>query len=977
LARCLESAAAQDFENFEHIVVDDGSSDGSEYTIREASVRDDRIVYLRHDDNSGLPAVRTNEGILHARGEAVAFLFDDNILQPNFISAAWGALQRSGADVVYANVHMVTRDGNDFALGGWPLTLELLRNLNTIPNGGVLVRRSFFERYGLYDPHIIMRRICDWDLWLRALSLGAKFCHLEQEAAIEYGLRSPNSLGNTIAWSVKVACAYMLDEARFADRSGRLTPQMIGGYDVLDPAPVLRYVRNAHEWSELVRTVYVPFVERHGPKGYDPTLPGNRAAAIDPRLGWNAEWSLINDRRRYLVVSNSINAWASLWVDALGQQLGAIVLNCPEWQLSSFSPEDIDLLVLLDCTASFLKPLLEAFQGASVPVIYAIGYGEQRINYVPAPISQRHFTTNGHITGLLGRDFYFPQVGASFDSAQRECAKALATDGYAVLADARVADQWRLANCIPFPSAAPAVPVSTPTLGASTIAYQESAAVSIDADEIIVSPETVSERRGETIVRSSWESLSALVETRPRSRVVVDRSILDAAPVVERAGLAAILKRSASTLIGQDDAELEDAAEPDSWRDWIDNLSRCSQLGRLIAQASAIPARRPRVGVFLNSEMFSGSEVYGLELAYALQLVGGCIRVLVPDESDYGQDSDPGPLTGWLLEHGLPPAAKAPYRAGAAYLAMTEPDRLVCLARLDAFLGAQSFDVLICAGFMPLFADLPNGRGLVFMALFQPSAYDQKEIAYLRGRISGIMSDSRWSLAAHSTLVTAPGAVVRAMMPLKPGTPAVIEGRGATIGAIRIAVGGTLQPRKRQLEAIKAAALLREEGLPVCLNLYGYRLAMLESYVRELDDLVAALNLGAVVTLHGFVGSEVIAKNNDIVLSASVDESLPQTLIELMGAGLVGVAGLCGGIDELITDGDTGYLTADLSPRGLADVVRRAIRGQDRWPAIVANARAMIAREYSIATNTTSLLDLLIRGAQTESTPFGRLSRRS
>src|SRR6266850_1164062 len=87
LAACLDSASAQTFEDFELIVVDDGSSDGSEETIRDAAFRDDRIVYLRHDRNSGLPAIRTNEGVMRARGEAVAFLFDDNIFRPDFIEA--------------------------------------------------------------------------------------------------------------------------------------------------------------------------------------------------------------------------------------------------------------------------------------------------------------------------------------------------------------------------------------------------------------------------------------------------------------------------------------------------------------------------------------------------------------------------------------------------------------------------------------------------------------------------------------------------------------------------------------------------------------------------------------------------------------------------------------------------------------------------------------------------------------------------
>ena len=267
LAKCLESAMAQTFEDFEHIIIDDGSSDGSEFTIRDAAFRDDRIVYVRHDRNSGLPAVRTNDGIMRARGEAVAFLFDDNIFQPDFIEAAWNALQASGADAVHANVHMYAKDGKDFTLGGWPLTLELLRNLNTIPNGGVMVRRSFFDKYGLYDPHILMRRICDWDLWLRALALGARFCYLDRIAAVEYGLQSENSIGNTIAWDVKMACAYMLDETCFVERTRRLRPEAIGDYDVLDPAPVRPYVRNEREWSELVDTIYKPFTKRHGVNG--------------------------------------------------------------------------------------------------------------------------------------------------------------------------------------------------------------------------------------------------------------------------------------------------------------------------------------------------------------------------------------------------------------------------------------------------------------------------------------------------------------------------------------------------------------------------------------------------------------------------------------------------------------------------------------------------------------------------------------
>jgi glycosyltransferase involved in cell wall biosynthesis len=108
---------------------------------------------------------------------------------------------------------------------------------------------------------------------------------------------------------------------------------------------------------------------------------------------------------------------------------------------------------------------------------------------------------------------------------------------------------------------------------------------------------------------------------------------------------------------------------------------------------------------------------------------------------------------------------------------------------------------------------------------------------------------------------------------------------------------------------------------------------------------------------------------------ASADESLPQTLVDMMRLGLIGVAGLSGGIDEVIENKRTGYLTTDLSPRGLADVLMRAIGDRPRWPEVAANARALIDRDYSIARNTAVLLDLLIEGARIERSPFGRLAR--
>lgn len=84
LKRCIESVLIQTYTNFEFIIVDDGSTDGSQELIIQYAQKDKRIIYIRHDINCGLAAVRTNEGIMKARGQYVAFIFDDNIWDPLF-----------------------------------------------------------------------------------------------------------------------------------------------------------------------------------------------------------------------------------------------------------------------------------------------------------------------------------------------------------------------------------------------------------------------------------------------------------------------------------------------------------------------------------------------------------------------------------------------------------------------------------------------------------------------------------------------------------------------------------------------------------------------------------------------------------------------------------------------------------------------------------------------------------------------------
>lgn len=97
LTACVESVLAQTYENFELILVDDGSPDRCPQMCDEFAVRDSRIRVI-HKENGGLSSAR-NAGIDTARGEFLAFLDSDDLWTPLFLERLYRAVQETGAEM--------------------------------------------------------------------------------------------------------------------------------------------------------------------------------------------------------------------------------------------------------------------------------------------------------------------------------------------------------------------------------------------------------------------------------------------------------------------------------------------------------------------------------------------------------------------------------------------------------------------------------------------------------------------------------------------------------------------------------------------------------------------------------------------------------------------------------------------------------------------------------------------------------------
>lgn len=94
IRRCIESVLSQSFIDFELILVDDGSSDGSGAICEEYAETDERVIVI-HQKNQGVSSAR-NEGMKNARGEYIVFIDGDDFVDTDILEK----LNQSDADLV-------------------------------------------------------------------------------------------------------------------------------------------------------------------------------------------------------------------------------------------------------------------------------------------------------------------------------------------------------------------------------------------------------------------------------------------------------------------------------------------------------------------------------------------------------------------------------------------------------------------------------------------------------------------------------------------------------------------------------------------------------------------------------------------------------------------------------------------------------------------------------------------------------------
>ncbi|NWG02170.1 MAG: glycosyltransferase, partial [Syntrophaceae bacterium] len=166
LKEAVHSVLKQDFEDFELIIVDDGSSDGTAEEIKNFG---GRVRVLQCPENLGVSSAR-NRGIIHARGKYIAFLDSDDLWVKGKLRIQVAFLDENPQYPLCYTDEIWIRRGkrvNPMAkhakYSGW--IFEKCLPLCIISPSSVMMRKTLFSKVGLFDEAL---PVCeDYDFWLR------------------------------------------------------------------------------------------------------------------------------------------------------------------------------------------------------------------------------------------------------------------------------------------------------------------------------------------------------------------------------------------------------------------------------------------------------------------------------------------------------------------------------------------------------------------------------------------------------------------------------------------------------------------------------------------------------------------------------------------------------------------------------------------------------------------------------------------
>jgi len=205
IGRAIQSVLNQSYQDFEIIIVDDGSTDNTKEVVR--SINDERIKYIQHKENKGAAAAR-NTGITAARSEYIAFQDSDDEWLHEKLEKQIKIFEVSSPEVgvvytdmwkIAANKRMYFYSPDIMSKNKIMYQQALNYGVMNIGISTVLMKKECFDKVGLFDEKL--PRYIDLELFIR-LSKYFYFHHIKEPLLNYYDTKkgiSSNAMALVIA----------------------------------------------------------------------------------------------------------------------------------------------------------------------------------------------------------------------------------------------------------------------------------------------------------------------------------------------------------------------------------------------------------------------------------------------------------------------------------------------------------------------------------------------------------------------------------------------------------------------------------------------------------------------------------------------------------------------------------------------------------------------------------------------------------
>jgi glycosyltransferase involved in cell wall biosynthesis len=220
LGKAIESVLAQDYEDYELIIIDDNSPDQTACVV--ASYQDHRIRYTKNTTNLG-PEGNWNRCLEEAKGQYFKLLPQDDVLEPSCLRQQVAVLEKDLAHsiaLVFCARHIIDGDGKIITKRGYPSAVNQQINgkkvikkcirygANLIGEpGAVMFRKALANQIGKFNADISY--IIDLDYWVRLLLKGDAYCLKDPLASFRVSSGS---------WSVAIGTKQSDEYNRFIDQ---------------------------------------------------------------------------------------------------------------------------------------------------------------------------------------------------------------------------------------------------------------------------------------------------------------------------------------------------------------------------------------------------------------------------------------------------------------------------------------------------------------------------------------------------------------------------------------------------------------------------------------------------------------------------------------------------------------------------------------------------------------------------------------